>query len=97
MPNDNEPHRVIYLHCGRYTTRVFGDALVAKSFASDYPGATIQPASEAPNYPNRPNKLMDNARMGERVPCKCGKGNRLRSQEHCYLCCNAQRKNKESK
>ena len=92
MPNENVPHRVIYLHCGRYTTRVFGSENEASIFASGLVGATIQPASEPPNYPSASRKLMDNARMGERIPCKCGKGNRLRSERHCIKCVSQHRR-----
>lgn len=80
------PHRVIYFQCGKYTTRVFGNKEQAERFASSYSGATIQLASEQPNYPKSGRKLMDNAQAGERIPCSCGKGNRLRSEEHCYKC-----------
>jgi hypothetical protein len=89
MPNDNVPHRVIYLHCGRYTTRVFGSENEASIFASGLAGATIQPASETPIYPGASRKLMDNSKVNERVPCKCGKGNRLRYEEHCLKCTSA--------
>ncbi len=89
--NADKPHRVIYFHCGKPTTRVFGNLEQAEGFASNYSGATIQLASEKPIYPSASWKFMDNSKAGERVPCKCGKGNRLRSQEFCHKCVGNQR------
>ena len=84
---DSLPHRVIYMAIGKFTTRVFGNYEQAKKFAEDKKNVTIQLASEIPNIKPATNHL--NRREALRNPCKCGKHNKLKSEELCYICSGA--------
>lgn len=79
------PHRVVYLQFGKYTTKVFPNLEKALNFAESQKEAAVQPASEKPNIQRACNKLTRNAGM-KRVPCSCGKRNRLSSEQYCVIC-----------
>lgn len=87
MADEDIPHRVIYLHLGKLTTRVFANRTQADDFAAKQKGeTTIQLASEKPNIPPSRSTMMQSAKRHERVKCHCGKGNRLPNENSCYMC-----------
>lgn len=82
MDKTNEPHRVIYITCGKETARVFGNLKMAEEFSADVPGSRIQPAKETYTNP-RPMPRWNLQR--EMVPCACGR-TRLKSDSCCHAC-----------